>query len=56
MLVSIRKLVKRFISLLVPQESKVSEQMLNRVIRARGPKVTAIGGGHGLSMLPGAEK
>lgn len=51
MLVSIRKLVKRFISLLVPQESKVSEQMLNRVIRARGPKVTAIGGGHGLSML-----
>lgn len=51
MAVSIRKLVKRFIALLVPQESKVSEQMLNRVLLARGPRVTAIGGGHGLSML-----
>ena len=51
MVVSIRKLVKRFIALLVPQESRVSEQMVNRVLLARGPRVTAIGGGHGLSML-----
>ena len=50
-LISTRKLVKRIFALLAPEESKVSEQMLNRVLLARGPKVTAIGGGHGLSML-----
>lgn len=51
MLISTRKLVKRIFALLAPEESKVSEQMLNRVLLARGAKVTAIGGGHGLSML-----
>ena len=51
MLMSIRKLVKRVFALLAPEESKVSEQMLNRVLLAKGPKVVAIGGGHGLSML-----
>lgn len=51
MLISIRKLVKRVLALIVPEESKVSEQMLSRVILSHGPRVAAIGGGHGLSML-----
>lgn len=51
MAVSVRKLVKRFLALLVPEESKVSEQIISRVVLSHGPKVAAIGGGHGLSML-----
>ncbi len=51
MMVSVRKLVKRIVTLLLPDESKVSEQMIRRVILSHGPKVAAIGGGHGLSML-----
>lgn len=51
MAVSIRKLVKRFLALLVPEESKVSEQIITKVVLSHGPKVAAIGGGHGLSML-----
>lgn len=51
MAVSVRKLVKRFLALLVPEESKVSEQIITKVVLSHGPKVAAIGGGHGLSML-----
>ena len=51
MLISCRKLVKRFLALLLPDESKVSEQMISKVILSHGPKVAAVGGGHGLSML-----
>lgn len=51
MLVAVRKLAKRIIALLVPEESGVSEQIVNRVILSHGPRVAAVGGGHGLSML-----
>lgn len=51
MLLSIRKLVKRFLALVLPEESRVSEQMISRVLLSHGPKVAAVGGGHGLSML-----
>ncbi len=51
MAISVRKLVKRFLALLMPEESKVSEQIITRVVLSHGPKVAAIGGGHGLSML-----
>ncbi len=51
MLFGMRRLVSRFLSLLAPETTDVSEQMVSRVRLARGPKITAIGGGHGLSNL-----
>lgn len=51
MLLAMRLVVKRFISLLAPESQDVSEQMVTRVRLSRGPKITAVGGGHGLSNL-----
>ena len=52
MLVGIRKLIKRFIILIAPEEqNQVSRQVLGRIELSKGPHIAAIGGGHGLSML-----
>ncbi|HAT56230.1 MAG TPA: hypothetical protein DCS74_01475 [Veillonellaceae bacterium] len=51
MLIAVRKLVKRFLELVAPDQSQVSQQVLNRMMLARGPVLTAVGGGHGLSAL-----
>lgn len=48
---SMRKLVKRFLELVMPDQSQVSDQVISRLMLSRGPAVAAIGGGHGLSML-----
>ena len=50
-LYALRRLGKRFLSLLAPEETNASEQMLSRVLLSKGPRITAIGGGHGLSNL-----
>ena len=50
-LYALRRLGKRFLSLLAPEETNASEQMLSRVLLSKGPRMTAIGGGHGLSNL-----
>jgi uncharacterized cofD-like protein len=47
----VRKLMKRFVELLAPDQKEVSKKLLSRMELSRGPKVVAIGGGHGLSML-----
>ncbi|MDY6083641.1 MAG: YvcK family protein [Dialister sp.] len=51
MAVSVRRLAKRFIGIVAPEETEVSKQLLAKVELARGPHMVAIGGGHGLSML-----
>ena len=52
MLVGIRKLIKRFIILIAPEEqNQVSRQVLGRIELSNGPHIAAIGGGHGLSLL-----
>ncbi|WP_299001344.1 uridine diphosphate-N-acetylglucosamine-binding protein YvcK [uncultured Dialister sp.] len=51
MVTAVRKLMKRFVELLAPDQKEVSKQLLSKMELSRGPKVVAIGGGHGLSML-----
>ena len=52
MMIGVRKLVKRFIALVVPDDqNRVSRQVLGRIELAKGPHIVALGGGHGLSML-----
>ena len=51
MLTAVRKLMKRFVELLAPDQKEVSRQLLSKVELSRGPKLVAVGGGHGLSML-----
>ena len=51
MTTAVRKLMKRFVELLAPDQKEVSKKLLSRMELSRGPKVVAIGGGHGLSML-----
>lgn len=52
MLYSTRRMVKRFIALVMPDEqNEVSRQVLGRIELSKGPKIAAIGGGHGLSTL-----
>lgn len=51
MVTAVRKLTKRFVELLAPDQKEVSKQLLSKMELSRGPKVVAIGGGHGLSML-----
>lgn len=51
MLYALRKLVKRFFSLLAPDQAEVSKQIVSRIELSRGVRIVAIGGGHGLSML-----
>lgn len=51
MLWALRKLVKRFLSLVAPDQESVSRHIASKMELARGLKVVAIGGGHGLSML-----
>lgn len=51
MVTAVRKLMKRFVELLAPDQKEVSKQLLCKMELSRGPKVVAIGGGHGLSML-----
>jgi uncharacterized cofD-like protein len=52
MLYATRRMVKRFIALVVPDEqNRVSQQVLGRFELSKGPYIAAIGGGHGLSML-----
>lgn len=50
-LYALRRIGKRILSLLAPEETNASAQMLSRVLLSRGPRITAIGGGHGLSNL-----
>ncbi len=50
-LYAMRRIGKRFLALLAPEATNASEQMLSRVLLARGPRITALGGGHGLSNL-----
>lgn len=51
MYVSVRKMVKRFLQLLVPDQKELSKKLISKVELAKGVHVVAIGGGHGLSML-----
>lgn len=51
MLWAIRRLVKRFFSLVAPDQESVSRHIVSKWELSRGLKVVAIGGGHGLSML-----
>ncbi len=51
MLTAVRKLMKRFLELIAPGQKEVSKNLISRMELSRGVKVTAIGGGHGLSML-----
>lgn len=51
MVTAVRKLMKRFVELLAPDQKEVSKQLLSKMELSRGPHVVAIGGGHGLSML-----
>ena len=51
MVTAVRKLMKRFVELLAPDQKEVSKQLLSKMELSRGPKVVAIGGGHGVSML-----
>jgi uncharacterized cofD-like protein len=48
---SVRRMMKRFIQLLAPDEKEVSKSLLSRAELSRGFRLVAIGGGHGLSML-----
>lgn len=49
--VAVRKLAKRFVQLLAPDQKEVSRNLISKIELSRGPKVVALGGGHGLSML-----
>ncbi len=51
MTTAVRKLMKRFVELLAPDQKEVSKKLLSRMELSRGLRVVAIGGGHGLSML-----
>lgn len=51
MLWAIRRLVKRFFSLVAPDQESMSRHIVSKWELSRGLKVVAIGGGHGLSML-----
>lgn len=52
MVFSFRKLMKRILSSIAPEESgRFSENLIDRARRDRGPVVVAIGGGTGLSTL-----
>lgn len=51
MTTAVRKLMKRLVELLAPDQKEVSKKLLSRMELSRGPRVVAIGGGHGLSML-----
>ncbi|MGN0954551.1 gluconeogenesis factor YvcK family protein [Dialister sp.] len=51
MMTAVRKLMKRFVELLAPDQKEVSKKLLSRMELSRGARVVAIGGGHGLSML-----
>ncbi len=51
MLYAIRKLVKGFFALIVPNQEEVSKQIVSRIELSRGVRIVSIGGGHGLSML-----
>lgn len=51
MLVAVRKLIRRFLEFLAPDQKEVSKSLLSHMELARGTKVVAIGGGHGLSMV-----
>ncbi len=51
MISAVRRLVRRFLELVAPDQQEVSKALLSRMELSRGMKVVAIGGGHGLSML-----
>ena len=51
MTTAVRKLMKRLVELLAPDQKEVSKKLLSRMELSRGLRVVAIGGGHGLSML-----
>lgn len=48
---AVRKMVKRFLQLLVPDQKELSKKLISKVELAKGMHIVAIGGGHGLSML-----
>lgn len=51
MYTSVRRMVKRFLQLLIPDQKELSKKLISKVELAKGMHVVAIGGGHGLSML-----
>lgn len=51
MISAVRRLVRRFLELVAPDQQEVSKALLSRMELSRGMKVVVIGGGHGLSML-----
>ena len=51
MLLAVRKLVKRFLELIAPDQKEVSKKLLSKIELSRGMRIVCIGGGHGLSML-----